>query len=254
MELCVVVLIVGLISSVALPQLLPLLIYSELEAEARRLANYGSGVVAEAALFGTELTVLFDLDAQEYYAVRMVYPDDETGEAGDQLSLFSSFRASGNYSATELSQMMSSGDRRLTGALPDDFDPSAADAQMANRFDTRYHQLLYARAKNVKHDAGFLTEIGPLFEREFSLSWSEPYEEELSDPILRRYKFPEGVRLDAVYTEGASGGRGLIEIPVSPLGLDNRVVIHLRNEDGDYHTVTWNPLTGRGLTQQGRLD
>ncbi len=71
---------------------------------------------------------------------------------------------------------------------------------------------------------------------------------------MRRYKFPEGVRMDTVYAEGASDARGLVEIPVSPLGLDNRVVIHLHNEDGDYHTVTWNPLTGRGLTQQGRWD
>lgn len=252
-----IVLIVGVIAAVAFPQLLPLLIYSELEAEARRLAHYGSGVVAEAALFGTELTVSIDLDAQEYFAVRMVYPAADEEETEDHLATLSNVRASGDFSASDISQMLSGQtdrDRRLAGALPADFDPAEADMQMADRFTARHRQLLYVRAQNVKHDAGFLREIGPLFEREFSLSWVEPYEEEVAGPILSRYRMPETVRIDAVRLENSVHTSGLVEIPVSPLGLENKVTLYVRNEDGDYHTVSWNPLTGRGATQQGRLD
>jgi prepilin-type N-terminal cleavage/methylation domain-containing protein len=52
-ELAVVILIIGLISAVALPQLVPLLLFSELDGQARRVAQYGSAVIAEAALFGS---------------------------------------------------------------------------------------------------------------------------------------------------------------------------------------------------------
>ncbi len=143
-------------------------------------------------------------------------------------------------------------DRRLSAEMPDDFDADAADAQMSDRFNKRHYQLLYARAQNVKHDAGILSEIGPLFEREFTLSWAEPYEEELADSILQRHKLPEGIRIAAVHVEGSSSSRGLVEIAVSPLGLSNHVALELQNDDGDYFTITWNPLTGRGLALQGR--
>jgi len=258
-ELCVVILIIGVVVSIAFPQFAPLLIFSELDAEARRLAHYGSGVVAEAALFGSEIIVYIDLDAQEYYATRMVYPqaDEDAEETVDQLGVFSDFRASGNYSSAEITEMLNAkaqGDNRLSSALPEDFDPAAADAQMYDRFDTRHRQLLYARAQNVKHDAGFLSEIGPLFEQEFTLSWTEPYEEELSDPLLGRYKLPESVRINAVRVEDGTVSSGVAQVDVSPLGLSCQVTLYLRNEDGDVFTVDWSPLTGRGVSREGKWE
>lgn len=256
LELCVVVLIAGVIASVALPQLIPLLVYSELEAEARRLAQFGSAAVAEAALFAAEITVCIDLDAQEYYAVQMVYPGAEDEAETDHLATYAAVRASGDFSASEMTQLLTGQadrDRRLAGALPGEFDPAEANMQMADRFAARHRQLVYARAQNVKHDAGFLHEIGPLFEREFTLSWAEPYEEEVGGPILSRYRLPEEVRIEAVFLENAVASGSLVEIPVSPLGLDNYVALYLKNQDGDYQTVFWNPLTGRGTSQEGRI-
>jgi len=257
-ELCVVILIMGVIASVAFPQLLPLLIFSELDGEARRLSNYGSGVIAEASLFGTDLTVYIDLDNQEYYTVRMVYPEpEEDAEASvDQLGMFSEFRATSKFSPSDISEMLtasSSGDQRLSSKLPEGFDPAAADTQMYDKFNTRYRQILYARAKNVKQDEGFLSEIGPLFDKEFSLSLAEPYEEELSDPILQKYRMPEGIRIESVAQSGGSASSGVVAISVSPLGLTDSVVVYLNNDDGDYFTVQWNPLTGRGVCQEGRI-
>ncbi len=258
-ELCVVIVIIGVIASVALPQLMPLLIFSELDAEARRLANYGSGLVAEAALFGDDVTVYIDLGAQEYYAVRMVYPDASADieDSMDHLGMFSNFRSSGAHSSADISEMLAAraqGDQRASSALPDGFDPTEADAQMYDKFNMRHRQLIYARAQNVIHDSGILSDIGPLFDSDFTLSWDEPYEEELADPILRRYRLPEGVRIDSVRIEGSAAARGLIEIDVSPLGLNYEVALYLRNDDGDYYTVLWNPLTGRGISREGRWD
>ncbi len=259
MELCLVVLIIGLVSAVAIPQFMPMLIFAELEGEARRLAQYGSGVAAEAALGGTDLTVVIDLDAQEYYTVRLVYPssDDSSEETADYLNMFNEFRSSGGYSAEQMSEMLANKSQRqqhLTGALPEEFDAEGADAQMQDKFNNRHRQLIYARAKNVIQDEGFLNDIGPLFEDEFTLSWAEPQEEELDDAILKRCKLPEGVRLESVQIEGGGTTQGAIEIPVSPLGLENQVVMRLRNEDNDVYTVTWNPMTGRGLAKSGQWD
>ena len=257
-ELCAVIFIMGIIASVAFPQLLPLLVFSEVDAEARRLANYGSGAIAEAALFGSELTVYIDLDNQEYYTVHMVYPDnsDDLEESVDQLGLFNQFRSSGEHSSTDISEMLSAqsqGDKRLSSQLPEGFDTAEADAQMYDKFNQRQRQILYARAKNVKQDESFLSEIGPLFETEFTLSLEEPYEEELYDPILERYRMPEEIRIESVSQAGGTSSTGIVSVPISPLGLIDDVVISIRNQDGTYFSVLWNPLTGRGVSQEGKL-
>ena len=257
-ELCVVILIMGLIASIAFPQFAPLLVFSELDGEARRLAHYGSGVIAEASMFGEEVTVYIDLNTQEYYSVHIVYPDASEGleESVDQLGMFSDFRSSNEYSSTDISEMLaasSQGDQRLSSKLPEGFDPAEADVQMYDRFNARHRQILLSHAQNVKQDESFLSEIGPLFETEFTLSLEEPYEEELADAILERHKLPEGILIDGVASESGTTSSGVAEIHVSPLGLNDQIAIYLRNEDGDYFTVLWNPLTGRGISQEGRL-
>lgn len=259
-ELCVVILIIGVITAVTLPQFMPLLAFSEVDGQARRLAQYGSAVIAEASLFGKELIVYIDLDSQEIYTTETIYPvEGGEGEAEtvDQLGMFSSLRSSGEYTPEELSEMLSGasqGNRRLSGALPEEFDPAEADAQMKDQFDTRQRQMLFARAKNVKQDESFLSEIGPLFDEGFELAWVEPYEEELTDPLLARLKMPEGVRLTQVEIEGETIRSGVVEIGVTSLGLEQPVFMYVSNEEGDNFTVNWNPLTGRGTLQDGRLE
>lgn len=248
----------SIITAVALPQLMPLLVFSELEGQARKLTHYGSAVMAEAALFGSELTVYMDLDEQQVYVTQTIYPseDEEGEEEVDHMQMFSDFRRSGEYSSEELTEMLagtSGGNLRASGDLPEEFDPAEADAQMKGHLDSRHHQILYKRAQNVKQDASFLSEIGPLFEEEFALSFAEPYEEELTEPLLERIRLPEGVRLDEVYLNGESMTRGVGEVQVTSLGLEQPVVLFVCNEE-ECFTITWNPLTGRGSMEQGRLD
>lgn len=259
-ELCVVILIIGVITSVSLPQLMPLIAFSELDGQARRLAQYGSAAIAEASLFGKELTVYIDLDNQEIYTMETIYPKEGSegeSEMVDQMGMFSDFRRSGEYSPEELAEMLSGaseGNRRLSGALPDEFDPAEADAQMKDQFDTRQRQMLFMRSKNVKQDEGFLSEIGPLFDEGYELAWVEPYEEELTDPLLERFRMPEGVLVKEVQIEGETITSGVVEIGVTALGLEQPVFMYVANEDEDYFTVNWNPLTGRGNSQDGRME
>jgi len=257
MELCVVIVIISMVAAIGLPQLAHVLVFSEIQAEAQRLANYGAGALSEAALFGTKLTVYIDIDSQQYYATRLVYPEENAeGENNiNYMGMLQDFRESGSYTSAQISDMLAGkgvGNRQLAGTLPREFDAEKADQQMTDRFNQRHQRLLYARAQNVKHDAGFLSEIGPLFDKPFTLSWAEPYEEEIYDPILRRYRLPEGIRIEAVYLNGAVISRGAAPVEISPLGLQQHLVVHIRNEDGDYFTVSWNGVTGRGIAREGR--
>ena len=256
-ELTVTILIIGVIAAVAMPQLVPLLVFSELEGQARKLTHYGSAVMAEAALFGSELTIYLDLDEQQVYVTQTIYPsEEEEGEEEiDYLHMFSDFQRTSEYSSEELTDMLagaSQGDLRASSNLPEDFDPAEADAQMKDSLDLRHQQLIYKRAKNVIQDASFLSEIGPLFEEGFELSMAEPYEEELTEPLVERIRLPEGIRLEEVYLNGESVTRGVSEVQVTSLGLEQPVVLVMCNEE-DCFTVTWNPLTGRGSMEQGRL-
>ena len=259
-ELCVVILIIGVITAVTLPQFMPLIAFSELDGQARKLAQYGSAAIAEASLFGKELTVYIDLDNQEVYTMETIYPEEGSeGESDtvDQMGMFSDLRRSGDYSPEELAEMLagaSEGNRRLSGVLPEEFDPAEADAQMKDQFDTRQRQMLYMRSKNVKQDESFLSEIGPLFDEGFELAWVEPYEEELADPLLERYRLPQGVRIKEAQIEGESMTSGIVEIGVTALGLEQPVFMYVVNEDDDYFTVNWNPLTGRGDARDGRME
>lgn len=254
-ELAVVILIIGMVAAVALPQLMPLLVFSELDGQARKIACYGSAVIAEASLFGNELKVYIDLDNREIYTTEVIYPQEDgegEGEGVNYLNMYSDFRGSGAYTPEEISEMLtgaSQGNRRLSGDLPEEFDPAEADAQMKDTFDLKQRQLLLVRARNVKQDESFLSEIGPLFEEGFELSWAEPYEEEYSGPLLERIRLPEGLRIDSVEIDGETITRGVVEIEVSSLGLEQAVYMRLVNEDSDALSIEWNPLTGRGAVQ-----
>ncbi|MFA7692077.1 MAG: type II secretion system protein [Candidatus Hydrogenedentes bacterium] len=255
LELSVVILIIGLIAAVSLPQLVPLLVFSELEGQARKIAHYGSAVIAEAALFNRELKVYIDLDEQEIYTMEIVYPQPESEDgAVDSLNVFSEFKKANNYTAAELTEMMAGaekGSKRLSGNLPDEFDPAEADDQMKKNFDLRQQQLLITRAKNVKQDHGFLSEIGPLFDDGFELSWSEPTEEEVAGPLLEKIHLPEGIRVSAVETNNSTVNRGVIEIPIPSLGLEHSVFFTLVNMDDDRFIIEWNPVSGRGMAKAG---
>lgn len=254
-ELCVIILIIGTVAALALPQFMPLLLFSEVDGEARQLAQYGTAIVAEAALFGNDMTVYIDLGGQVYYTMQTIYPDalDESGEAVDYLSMFNDFRKSGQHSSAELKEMLggaSQGNLRLAGDLPADFDTTKANEQMAKEFDQRHNQLIYKRALNVKQNESFLSEIGPLFDKEFKLSWSEPYEEELSLPLLARHSMPQAVRITSVAVGAKQYSGGLVAVNVTPLGLQYPVSFQVCNDSGLCYTVDWNAVTGLGQARE----
>ena len=261
LELCVVMLIIGIIASIAAPQLLGLISYGELDGEGRWLANYGTAAVSEAALFKSSVKVRFDLDKQEYYAVRLIYPEPETDENGnplppDQMAMLQKAKKDNKMSSSQMSDLLAGKkdmDPSLRGALPREFDQELADQQMNDKFGRFARQSLETRAKNVKHKEGILSEICPLFEKKFTLKEDEPTEERQGG-VLARHRFPSDVRVVAVKRDGEVLTKGVVEVEVSPLGLSSLAGFHIVNSDNEYMTVYWDPLTGRGVTREGKLD
>ncbi len=261
LELCVVMVIIAVVASIAAPQFLGLISYGELDGEGRWLANYGTAAMAEAVLFKTPIKVRLDLDKQEYSSIRLIYPEPEADADGnplppDQISMLSKAKKETKMSSSQMSDLLSGKknmDPSLRGALPGGFDQDLADQQMNDKFGRFARQALETRAKNVKPKEGILDEIGPLFEKKFTLKEDEPTEEQQGG-VLAKHRMPEGVRITAVMRDGEVLSKGIVEVEVSPLGLTSLAAMHIVNGDGEYMTIYWDPLTGRGSARQGKLD
>lgn len=261
LELGIVVFLIMIISAVAVPQLLPAIAFSQLEGQARHLGNYGRSAIAEATMLREDLTIYFDLDQQEYYAVRLEYPEstegESDGEVPDQMALLNEM-AGKDMTPDAMSQMLS--ESRMGGGmldgLPDGFDDEAANKQMNDKFNKFARKALEARAKNVKQEAGFLDEIGPLFdeEDEFSLDDTEPEAVELADSVLGRTRLGDNVRIESVIAEGVTYTKGVVELPLTALGLSEPAWFYLVNDDGEYYTVMWDPVTGGANVYEGRQE
>jgi competence protein ComGC len=261
LELGIVIFLIAIISAVAFPQLLPAIAFSQLEGQARHLANYGRSVVAQATMLRQDLTIYFDLDQQEYYTIRLEYPETAEGEteaeAPDQLAMLEEMRGSG-MSPGDLGAMLS--ESRMSGTalkgLPDGFSDEAVNQQLGDKFNRFARKALEARAKNVKQEAGFLDEIGPLFDPEdkFSLDEIEPTLVEITDPVLARTRMGDNVRLETVVIEGSAYSRGVAELKLTSLGLTDKVWFYLVNDDREYYTVVWDPVTGGANVYRGRQE
>ena len=259
LELAVVVFLLGIISAVAFPRLLPLIAFTRLEGEARHLSNYGRSVIAQATLMHEKVTVRFDLDNREYYAVHWVFPEAGHAEGEleeDQWEKLRELRDSADFSPEALAEALEKGrvDGNLFEGLPDGFDDELANLQMDDRFAKFVRRATLERAKNVKHKEGILEEIGPLFEEDekFSLSEEdEPEEVEYRDPSLQRRRVGEEVVIESIEVDAVSYADGVVEIELSALGLRQAVVFYLTNGD-DYYTVLWDPVSGDGNVFEGK--
>ncbi len=260
-ELCVVMVIICMIAAIAAPQFIGLISYGELDGEGRWLANYGTAAVSEAELFKSTITVRFDLDKQQYGAIRLIYPEPDVDEEGkplppDQMSLLKKVKKEKKLSSSQMSDALSGKkdmDPSLRGALPREFDQELADRQMNDKFGRFARQSLETRAKNVKHKEGILDEIGPLFEKKFKLKEDEPTEEEQGG-VLTMHRLPDGVRIVSILRDGEVQNKGVVEVNVSGLGLSSMAAFHIVNGDNEYMTIYWDPTTGRGIARQGKLD
>ncbi|MBI2432201.1 MAG: type II secretion system protein, partial [Candidatus Hydrogenedentes bacterium] len=222
-ELTVVILLIGIVAAISVPQLAPVIAFSQLEGSARHLAYYGRSLVARATMLREKITLRIDLDRQEYYAVRWVVPlteEEEKQQADggtDQLALLKQYMSEGALTPESMEKMAETG-KLQSEKTGEELQTEAVSAAMADKFNQFQRRATEERAKNVKHE-GFLDEIGPLFEKEFSLDEVEPVEEELEDAELRRTALPAEVRLESVMTGEGSKSKGLVEIELGPLGL-----------------------------------
>lgn len=254
-ELMVVCFLISIILAVSIPQFFPIIAFSSLEGSARHIAGFGRAVIAQAALTQQEITVSFDLNGQEYWCAALVYPDQQQGMEGepepDQLAMLEEFRRSGDAPTPELmSQMLAEG---KTDAFGQGFDPEMLDRQLNDKFERFAREATMRRAKNVKHDGGILSEIGPLFDKKFTLeNQQEPVLQELNDPVLERSAIPEGNYIESITIGGAAYSRGVVEIPVSPMGISEEIRFFLRNDDREYFTVVWDPASGGTNVLMGR--
>ncbi len=261
-ELAIVVFLIGVIAAMSIPQLLPIIAFSELEGSARRVAGFGQGAMAHSALLRDRVVVRIDLKEQQIYAVHWILPETEKAEAEaaeaepDQLAKLAQLREMGVNSSADLQEKFL-GESDLSGILSDGdgaFDPELAGYQMDDKFNSFARQALEVRAKNVKHDESFLEDAGTIFgeDQAFELDEEEPVEEELGDPILRRTALRGDVRIVGVEIDGDYISQGVAEAEFSVLGLTQSVLIYIENEDGEAYTVFWDPLSNRSTIHLGR--
>ncbi len=253
-ELAVVIAIAALILAIAIPQLVPTILFSTLEGAARHMAGYGRAAMSHAVIAQERLTIRIDLtpeegEPQQYWTVRW-RTEYELEEDEDGMFADSSF---GRVDDVSESQRMQ--DRNAAGnQLGSEEDMAEQARLLQERFDRFATMSLQSKARNVKHE-GLLGEMGPLFEGEdFEIdSEDEESVDEVKTSLLERTRLPEGVVIESVRVGTSEISNGLVEVDVTPLGLAEPVHIYLKNaEDDDYFTVSWDPITGSAHIYQGK--
>ncbi|HOF41566.1 MAG TPA: prepilin-type N-terminal cleavage/methylation domain-containing protein [Candidatus Hydrogenedentes bacterium] len=256
-ELAVVVALVALLLAIAIPQLLPTILFSNLEGSARHLASYGRAAMAHAVMTRERLTIRIELtpedgEPQQYWTVRW-YSEDELREEKDEDGMFAggTFGRVGGTSRNERAQ-----DRNAALYQPGSQEDMAERARaLQERFDRFAALSLQSKTRNVKHD-GLLGKMGPLFgDKKFSLdsSGKEDDVEEVKTSLLERTRLPDGVEIESVRVGTSELSRGLVEVDVTPLGLAEPVHIYLKARDSrDYFTVAWDPITGGAHVYEGK--
>lgn len=270
LELVLVIAIIGLMVALALPQFMPAIAYGSLDGAARHLANFGRAAANRAAFTHERYTFHCDLGNRQYWLVRWKEVEPEKTEKAHK-DLFKKeglFERSGERGAT-------SGNRRggslfdnehalemfsqspgleaiVAQGLPEGYDEQALEMQ--ERFDRFSRMTLMTRARNVKHE-GILGEIGPLFDKEFTLDTDDEeaeQAEEVKEPLLMRVSLPPDVWIESMQVGNADNTKGAAEVEITPLGFSEPVTFHLRNEDGDYYTVIWDAITGGAHLLRGK--
>ncbi len=262
-ELTIVIFIIGIISAIAFPQILPAIVFSRLEGEARHLSAYGRQVLAEATMRRERHVVMIDLDNQEYYVVRWEVQTGlgDDGEDSDELARFNQFRRASGLGRDELMESLNSGrlgaqGGQLTG-LGQEYDDELANQQMSDRFALFARQATLERAKNVEIEGGILDEIGPLFgeEDQFRLDdSSEPVAVEVDLPTVGHVRMRDEIRLSQVVVDGLAFNDGLVELEVTSLGFMEKTVFYLQDDEDRFYTVVWDPVLATTRFYDGRRE
>lgn len=257
-EMVVVVALIGGITALALPDLMPTLVFSRFDGAARHLAAFGRGAIAHACLLRQPLTIVFDLENQEYWAEHWVQPDledEEDEDAEDEDAMFSEDGMFSRFNQDEQDKNKKSKNSTSasgSGTSSDEFEYVDTDP-VRDKFDNFVRRQLKARAKLVKNE-GFLEEIGPLFEKDFTLDDDFDGEwQELEDPVLQRAYLPEDVTIDRIFIGSKSFSGGEVKVELTEVGLQQPLTIYVRNGN-DYYSVIWNPITGGADIREGQVD
>jgi hypothetical protein len=250
LELGIVVMLLAIVLSVALPRMLPLIAFGRLEGSARHVAAYGRSAAAHCAIEQERITIKFDLDEQEYWAVRWLESTDDEelfdndGLFGEGGGLFGGDESAGN-----------SDDPLAALAATTAPGSTLAQEEEMLRFEQQFERFgrlsTQSRMRNVKRDEMFAG-TGELFGNEFSLGADDEDTEELKTSLLGRTWLPDGVVIENIRLGSTDHTAGLVQVDVTPLGLGQPVLFHLRSSDDDYFTVIWDPITGNSRLSRGK--
>jgi prepilin-type N-terminal cleavage/methylation domain-containing protein len=226
-ELMVVIGIMAMIVTLAMPQLLPILTLSEHEGVARRLAGYGRTAMGHAALTHERVIVVVDLASQEYWCERDTFVQPALGV---QEPVF------GETPASESEELYQRFEDMAVEAL-------VARANRVPRQETVDPFASNPTSSSVRDRLGSM-ELQP--KRELK-------REEMGEALLQRVLVPEGVYIESVVIGEEEFFDGVLEIELSPLGLEGTIEFVILNDDGEYYTVVWDAITDSTRLNQGFL-
>ncbi len=256
-ELMVVIGIISLIVAVAIPQLAPAIMFSNHEGAARHLAGFGRGAMGRASLMHERMTVKIDLDAQEYWCERWPEPEPEENDAfldkdgGKKREPMSSL---------ELMALAAQAMPDENGRVDPDADTERLDEEseyMFDRFERMSRLATTTRAKHVEHLEGDLDKAANRIEDALNLAGVDDEEEvepeEIIEPLLRRTRMRKNVAIESVRYGEKEYRSGVAEFDIMPTGLEKEVTFYVVNEDREYFTVEWDPITGSSRLREGKL-
>lgn len=226
-ELMVVIGIMAMIATLAMPQLLSILTLSEHEGVARRLAGYGRTAMGHAALTHERVIVVFDLMNQEYWCERDTFVEPPLGAMAPMLNE----------------------------------TPASESAEFLQRFEDMAVEAIVARAYRVprQETANPITAVptsSSVRDRIGSMELRPKRElkrEEMGEALLQRVLVPEGVYIESVVIGEEEFFDGVLEIELSPLGLEGTIEFVILNDDGEYYTVVWDAITDSTRLTQGLM-
>ena len=124
-------------------------------------------------------------------------------------------------------------------------------ANMRRQFELMVKVALEAQAKAVPKE-GILDEIGPLFDKEFTLDIDDEDDnrEEIKTDLLSRAILPRDIRVERVSVGGQESTTGIVDVELTAMGLGQTVEFTLTNGK-DYYTVVWDAITGGARISKG---
>ncbi|HIA47009.1 MAG TPA: type II secretion system protein [Candidatus Hydrogenedentes bacterium] len=250
-ELMVVILLMAMLASVAMPRLLPLITLTEHQNEARHLVSYGRAAMAHAALAHENIVVRIDLDMQEYWVESQpdVYEepekidDDPYGEDDEWIP-------EDPYELQQASQTILMGEDAEQEYQNEEDQNKILDRQkemMQKDFASMARNSLFARARRIHHDEDELYGDDSRFrvdEEEEMDFYGEGGPNLASSALLSKHRVIETVFIESVSLGEDAYTGGIVDIELSPLGLSTNVSMVLINEENDVMIVHWDPLTG----------